>query len=72
LTHSPEPLSEVYAHALSWQAAIERLEASGSIPTREAHLMAEALSSNDAGIEVSRRLTSSSKSMVGFSDLTHG
>lgn len=52
LTHSPEPLTEEYSHALSWQAATERLEAAGSIPVKEAEEMAKALSSNDAGIEV--------------------
>jgi hypothetical protein len=52
LTHSPEPLSEEYSHALSWQAATERLEAAGCIPQKEADAMAQALSSNQAGIEV--------------------
>jgi len=53
LTHSPEPLTEEYSHALSWEAATQRLEAAGSIPTKEAEMMAEALSSSDAGIEIS-------------------
>ena len=53
LTHSPEPLTEDYSHALSWQAATERLEAAGSIPLREAEAMAEAVSANEAGIEAS-------------------
>jgi len=53
LTHSPEPLTEEYSHALSWEAATQRLEAAGSIPVSEAKLRAEALSSNDAGIEIS-------------------
>mmetsp|Transcript_12657 Transcript_12657/g.13570 ORF Transcript_12657/g.13570 Transcript_12657/m.13570 type:complete len:754 (-) Transcript_12657:839-3100(-) len=52
LTHSPEPLTEEYSHALSWEAATQRLEAAGSIPTKEAEMMAEALSSSDSGIEV--------------------
>jgi hypothetical protein len=37
---------------LTWKAATERLEAAGSIPVKEAELMAEALSSKEAGIEV--------------------
>mmetsp|Transcript_30542 Transcript_30542/g.72055 ORF Transcript_30542/g.72055 Transcript_30542/m.72055 type:complete len:921 (-) Transcript_30542:24-2786(-) len=53
LTHSPEPLTAEYSHALSWEAATQRLEAAGSIPVQEAKLKAEALSSNDAGIEIS-------------------
>ena len=52
MTHSPEPLSEQEAFTLSWEAATKRLEAAGSIPVREAELMAEALRSNEAGIEV--------------------
>jgi hypothetical protein len=52
LTHSPEPMTKEYSHALSWQAATERLEAAGSIPVEEARLMAEALSSDDARVEV--------------------
>jgi hypothetical protein len=52
LTHFPEPLSVDYSHALSWEAATERMAAAGSIPAKEAELMAQALSSNGAGIEV--------------------
>jgi len=53
LTHSPEPLSDEESYTLSWEAATKRLEAAGSIPVREAELMAEALRSNEAGIEIS-------------------
>jgi len=52
LTHSPEPMDDEYLRALSWEAATERLEAAGSVPVKEAELMKEALSSEDAGIEV--------------------
>jgi len=52
LTHSPEPLNKEYLHALSWEAATERLESAGSIPEKEAELKAEALSSSYAGIEI--------------------
>ena len=57
MTHSPEPLTSDYSHALSWEAATERLEAAGSIPVEEAELRAEALSSSDAGFEVRFRLS---------------
>eukprot|EP00980_Cylindrotheca_fusiformis_P009374 scaffold2047_cov129-Cylindrotheca_fusiformis.AAC.53 len=53
LTHSPEPLSEEASYALSWRAATERLEAAASIPVKEAELMKEALSSKEAGVEIS-------------------
>lgn len=52
LTHPPEPLSDEYSHALSWEAATQRLEAAGSIPVNEAALKAEAFS-RDPGIEIS-------------------
>jgi digalactosyldiacylglycerol synthase len=52
ITHSPEPLADEYSHALSWEAATQRLEAAGCIPTEESELMADALASDDAGIEV--------------------
>jgi hypothetical protein len=58
LTHSPVPLTKEYSYALTWQAATERLMAAASIPTREAELMAEALSKQEAGIEVRTRCTS--------------
>ena len=54
LTHAPEPLSDEEEFTLSWQAATKRLEAAGSIPVEEARLMAEALQSKEAGIEVRR------------------
>lgn len=53
MTHSPEPMTEDYIHALSWEAATERLEAAACIPVEESKRMAEALASEDAGIEVS-------------------
>lgn len=52
MTHAPEPLTEEYAHALSWDAATERLEAAGSISVEEAEKMAEALASEEASVEV--------------------
>jgi len=56
LTHSPEPLTEEYSHALSWEAATERFVAAGSISVAEAEAMEEALSSAEAGIDVSAYL----------------
>ena len=49
LTHSPEPLSEAYSYALSWDAATERLEAAGSISVREQEAMSKEI---DAGVEI--------------------
>lgn len=53
LTHSPEPLTKEYSYALSWEAATERFAAAGSISVAEAEAIEDALSSTDAGIDVS-------------------
>lgn len=45
-------MSEEYLHALSWEAATQRLESAGSIPEKEAELKTEALSSSYAGFEI--------------------
>lgn len=52
ITHAPEPLTEVYAYALSWEAATQRLEAAACIPKEEAEKMEAFLTSDDAAIEV--------------------
>ena len=53
LTHSPKPLTEEYAYALSWNAATERLIAAGSISVREAEAMADDTFTPEGGVEVS-------------------
>lgn len=58
LTHSPEPLTEEYSYALSWDAATERLEAAGCISVKEAKAMEEIHSSSEAGVEVGIRVNS--------------
>ena len=55
MTHSPQPLTEEVAFALSWKAATERLEAAACIPKEEYDLMTAALESEDAGVDVSSR-----------------
>lgn len=52
LTHSPQPLSEEYLHALSWDAANERFIAAGCISQEEADEFARIIDSDEAGIEI--------------------
>lgn len=53
LTHSPEPLSKESAHALSWEAANERLAAAGCISESESKEFESYMtSSNVAAIEI--------------------
>ena len=71
LTHSPEPLTEEYSHALSWEAATERLAAAGSVSVAEAEAMEEALKSAEAGIDVSLTLPLCIYLLVHKLSLTH-
>lgn len=57
MTHSPEPLSEAYSYALSWNAANDRFAAAGCITKEESDEYARAISSHTASIEVSNAYT---------------
>jgi hypothetical protein len=52
MTHSPEPLSLESLHALSWEAATERLMAAACIPVEEAEEFEAAHEAREASIEV--------------------
>lgn len=64
LTHSPEPLTEEYSYALSWEAATERLESAGCISVKEAEAMREIHSSAEASVEVSPQYRSSTNLVI--------
>jgi hypothetical protein len=53
LTHAPEPLTEEYSYALSWEAATDRLKAAACIPEEEAQKLSQAIIAEEAEIEVS-------------------
>ena len=52
ITHSPEPLTEEYTHALSWEAANERFAAAGCITVAESQEFEKALAAVDSSLEV--------------------
>jgi hypothetical protein len=51
MTHSPEPLSDEYSHALTWKAATERLVRATAVTAEEAK-QREAALLDDAGIDI--------------------
>jgi len=51
MTHSPEPLSEEYTYALSWEAACKRFEAAGCISVEESEALKEAIATEEATVE---------------------
>ena len=53
MTHSPEPLSEQYSYALSWEAANERFASAGCISVAESKEFENALAEVENGLEVS-------------------
>lgn len=53
MTHSPEPLSDEYLYALSWEAANERFAAAGCITVAESKELEDALEKVENGLEVS-------------------
>jgi len=51
-THSPEPLSPEYSHALSWEAATHRFEAAACISLAESDEAQKAFSEMNVGIDI--------------------
>jgi hypothetical protein len=77
MTHSPEPLSPESLHALSWEAATERLVAAACIPVEEAEAFKAAHAAREASIEVGKcsqkvllRLPRCANKFAMFSDLS--
>ena len=53
MTHAPEPLTEEYSYAFTWEAATNRFESAGSISVAEKKALFKAINASIENNEVS-------------------